>query len=227
MSDESKSLSIPKWDGKEESCPRYLAKLKALAEYYNCGDALDEGTMTSECSEESEFTTLQANSVLSDDEKKKVMLYKQNKRLCTVITLGQDSDHGLAAISRTVVKGKHPHGLAYKFLNILEEKYKPSDASVKVSLMSELRAIPFKMANDYYNDVVGVTTRYSVQLSETSLTEYLTEKVRDTSIAKIIVDHLEKPSGSHDLEALCKDISKVQCVANIYHGNNTNVKPDE
>jgi len=72
------------------------------------------------------------------------MLYKQNKHLCAVISLGQDSDHGLAAISRTVVKG-HPHGLAYKFLNILEEKYKPSDASAKVSLMSELRAIPFKM----------------------------------------------------------------------------------
>ncbi len=133
----------------------------------------------------------------------------------------------LAAISQTVVKGKHPHGLACKFLNILEEKYKPSDASAKVSLMSELRAIPFKMANDYYNDVVGVTAKYDLQLSETSLIEYLTEKVRDTSIAKIIVDHLEKPSGSHDLEALCKDISKVQCVAKICRGKNTNVKPDK
>ena len=99
MSDESKGLSVPKWDGKEESCPRYLAKLKALAEYYNCGDALDEVTMTSECSKESEFKSLQANSVLSDDEKKKVMLYKQNKHLCAVITMGQDSDHDLAAIS--------------------------------------------------------------------------------------------------------------------------------
>jgi hypothetical protein len=125
------------------------------------------------------------------------------------------------------VKGKHPHGLGYKFLNILEEKYKPSDASAKVSLMSELRAIPFKMANDYYNDVVGVTARYDLQLSETSLIEYLTEKVRDTSIAKIIVDHLEKPSGSHDLEALCKDISKVQRVTKVYRGNNSNVRADK
>jgi hypothetical protein len=58
MSDESKGLSVPKWDGKEESCPRYLAKLKALAEYYNCGDALDEGTMTSKCPEESEFKSI-------------------------------------------------------------------------------------------------------------------------------------------------------------------------
>ena len=126
MSDESKGLSISKWDGKEKSCPGYLAKLKALAKYYSCGNALDEGTMTSECPEESKFESLQTNSVLSDDEKKKVMLYKHNKCLCAVITFGQDSDHGLAAISRTVVKGKHPHGLAYKFLNILEEKYKPS-----------------------------------------------------------------------------------------------------
>jgi len=64
-------------------------------------------------------------------------------------------------------------------------------------------------------------------LSKTSLIEYLTEKVSDTSIAKSIVDHLEKPSDSHDLEALCKDISKVQHVAKIYRGNNTNVKPDK
>ncbi len=55
MSDESKGLSVPKWDEKKESCPRYLAKLKALAEYYNCEDALDEGTMMSECPEESMF----------------------------------------------------------------------------------------------------------------------------------------------------------------------------
>ena len=55
------------------------------------------------------------------------------------------------------MKGKHPHGFMYKFLNILEEKYKPRDASAKISLMSELRAIPFKMAHDFYNDVVGVT----------------------------------------------------------------------
>ena len=84
MSDESKGLSVPKWDGKEESYPRYL---------------LDEGTMISECPEESEFKSLQTNLVLLDDEKKKVMLYKQDKRLCAVIALGQDSDHGLAAIS--------------------------------------------------------------------------------------------------------------------------------
>ena len=71
MSDQSKGLSVPKWDGKEESCPRYLAKLKALAEYYNCGDALDEGIMMSECPDESEFKSLQTQSVLSNDKKKK------------------------------------------------------------------------------------------------------------------------------------------------------------
>ena len=56
---------------------------------------------------------------------------------------------------------------------------------------------------------------YDLQMSETSLIEYLTEKVRDTGIAKIIVDYLAKPSGSHNLEALCKNISKVQRVAKI------------
>jgi hypothetical protein len=130
---------------------------------------------------------------MSDDEKKKVTLYKQNKRLCAVITLGQDSDHGLAAISQTVVKGIHPHGLAYKFLNILEEKYKPSDASAKVSLMSELRSIPFKMVNDYYNDVVGVTARYDVQLNEMSLIEFLRRKSEIRVLQKSLLNILRSP----------------------------------
>ena len=45
MSDELKSISVPKWDGKEESCPIYLAKIHLLAEYHNCVDALDKTEM--------------------------------------------------------------------------------------------------------------------------------------------------------------------------------------
>ena len=44
MSTETKLKSIstvPKWDGKVESHAMYLAQISALAEYHDCGDALD------------------------------------------------------------------------------------------------------------------------------------------------------------------------------------------
>jgi 3'-phosphoadenosine 5'-phosphosulfate (PAPS) 3'-phosphatase len=75
------------------------------------------------CPNEMEFRSLVASSAQTNDEKKKIQMYKQNKRLCAIITLGQDSDHGLAAIQRIVAKGTDPHGSAYKFMNILEEKH--------------------------------------------------------------------------------------------------------
>lgn len=222
MSDDSKNITVPKWDGKAETCPRYLAKISALAEYYGCGDALDETEMTN-CPNETEFKSLVASSTQTNDEKKKIQLYKQNKRLCAIITLGQDSDHGLAAIRRTVAKGTHPHGLAYKFMNILEEKHRPCDASAKIALAAELRAIPFKMAGDYYNEVVGAMARYDVNLTETDLIEHLSEKVREVSLARMVIEHLNKPKTNHSLEDLCKDIAAVQRLAKI-GGINTSIQ---
>ena len=77
-----------------------------------------------------------------------------------IIMLGQDSDHSLVAIRQAVEKGVHPHGLGYKFVNMLEEKHKHCDASVRILLSAELRDIQFKMANKYYNDVVAVLARF-------------------------------------------------------------------
>jgi len=168
-----------------------------------------------------------ANSMQTGDEKKKIQLYKQNKCLCAIITLGQDSDHGLAAIQRTVIKGTHPHGLAYKFMSILEEKHRPCDASGKIALVAELRAIPFKMAGDYYNEVVGAMARYDVNLSETDLIGHLSEKVREVSLARMVIEHLNKPKSNHSLEDLCKDIAAVQRLAKIGGTNNSNQKQKE
>ena len=47
MDDEKKTnvSSIPSWDGAEATCPRYIAKIEALAIYQQCEDALDETEM--------------------------------------------------------------------------------------------------------------------------------------------------------------------------------------
>jgi hypothetical protein len=73
---ESKSIStVPKWDGKVESCAMYLVQISALAEYHDCGDAVDLTAMA-DCPTKSEFDALQP--VTTDpDEKRKRKLYSQ------------------------------------------------------------------------------------------------------------------------------------------------------
>ena len=109
-----------------------------------------------------------------------------------------------------MAKGTHPHGLAYKSMNILEEKHRPSDASANIALVAKLRATAFKMASDYYNEVVRAMARYDVNLTETDLIKHLSEKVRDVSLARMVIEYLNKPKTNHSLEDLCKEITAVQ-----------------
>ena len=83
-------MTIPKWDGKSETCPRYLVQVEALAKYYECGEAIDETDMAN-FPKKSEYAAL--DLTLTDD-KAKAKLYKQNKRICAIMVLGKGSDHG-------------------------------------------------------------------------------------------------------------------------------------
>ena len=118
-------------------------------EYYGCGDALDESEMRN-CPNLTEFKILSSNSSRTADEDRKVELYKMNKHLCAIIMLGQDSDHGLVGMEGTIEAGVQPHGLAYKFMKVLNSKHKLKDASAKIALSSSLQAVQFKMANKRY-----------------------------------------------------------------------------
>ena len=71
---ESKSiLTVPKWDGKVESCAMYLSQISALAEYHDYGDAMDS-TAVADCPTKSDFDALQP--ITNDpDEKHKRKLY--------------------------------------------------------------------------------------------------------------------------------------------------------
>ena len=69
MSAESESktiLTVPKWDGKVESCAMYLAQISTLAEYHDCGDAMDLTAMA-DCPTKSEFDALQPNTTEPDE----------------------------------------------------------------------------------------------------------------------------------------------------------------
>ena len=159
---ESKSISsVPKWDRKAASCGRYISKLTVLAVYYNCGNAMDKKKME-DCPTLTEYEALDSSK---PDDKKKEELFNANRRMCAIMVLGQDSDHGLAVIEKTKTDD-HPHGLAYKAVATLKAKYKPKDSSAKIEMTAELEKIQFRTALNYYNDAVAVIAWYSVKCLE-------------------------------------------------------------
>ena len=208
MSADSKSLSgVPKWDGKQATAGMYISKLEALLEYHDSGDAIDRSAMAN-CPTKSEYDglgTTDANDI------QKAMLYRQNKRACAIIVLGQTSDHGLAIIAKTKTSD-HPHGLAHEFVETMKRKNKPKDTSAEIEMEAELHGVKFQSANDYYNDIVAVTSRFEVTKSDTELIKIMSTKVQSTVFADKILMHLDS-TNPDDLEQLCNEISKIQRLA--------------
>ena len=96
MTDNSLS-KIPYWDGKSESFGVYVSKIEAYAEFMGVGDALDPVLMAN-CPTKSEFAAL---DVTDPGNSSLVELYKANKKLCTIIMLGQGKSHGIALLGKT------------------------------------------------------------------------------------------------------------------------------
>ena len=111
MESSKSGVSIPKWNGKQDSFARYYAKVHALAVYYDCGDAFDVAKMV-KLPKKSEYDAL---DLTKDSDKELAALYNANKQMCTLIVLGQDLDHGLAMINRTLTP-EYPHGNTTRFM---------------------------------------------------------------------------------------------------------------
>ena len=45
VADTGRMSTIPKWDGRADTCPRYLSQLGALLKYHDYGDVMDETEM--------------------------------------------------------------------------------------------------------------------------------------------------------------------------------------
>jgi hypothetical protein len=166
---ESNSIStVPKWDGKVELCAMYLTQISTLAEFHDCGDAMDSTAMITFLTK-SELDALQPTTVdLHKQCKRK--LYLANMRILAIMTLGMTSSHGLAVIQKTG-NSDFPQGKAYRVIVILKHKCKLSDASAEIELDQELEKVKFNNAIDYYNDIVGVTAGFPVTKSDTVMTE--------------------------------------------------------
>jgi aminoglycoside phosphotransferase (APT) family kinase protein len=82
------------------------------------------------------------------------------------MTLGMTSSHGLAVIQKTV-STDFLQWKAYRVIEILKHKCKPSDVSAEFRLDQELEKVKFNNAIDYYNDIIGVTAQFEVTKSDT------------------------------------------------------------
>ena len=224
MESTKSGVSIPKWNGKQETFARYAAKVHALAVYYECGDAFEETAAT-------KLVTKAQYDAIADKTtgtgKQQADLYNANKRMCALIVLGQDSDHGLATIQKTTTKD-HPHGNASKFLQLCAHKNKPDDATAEIEMDANLERIQFSNANDYYNDVVSVQAKYNVEKTEIELIKLMAKKVTNETYAKMIVDHLDGHSSTPcDLEVICSKINKIQRLTKAKGGTSNNKRKDE
>ena len=125
-------------------------------------------------------------------------------------------------------KTNFPQGVAYRILEILRTKNKPKDVTAKIKMKKVLEKVKFGYANDYHKDVMSVTERYDVSISETELIEIMATQVNNLSYVDMIVNHL-KASTADDLEELCKQISKNQRLSEVSgagNGVNTNKNLD-
>ncbi len=93
------------------------------------------------------------------------------------MTLGMTSSHGLAVIQKTA-SADFPQEKAYRVVEILKQKCKPSDVSTEIELDQELDKVKFGNAIDYYKDIIGVMARYEVTNLDTELIKIMAKNAR-------------------------------------------------
>ena len=205
---ESKGMSMPKWNGKSSTCARYLDQFEAVAEYYDGGDALDPVLMAN-CPTKGEYEALVAKANPDDNDKMMMKLYRANKRLCAIYVIGQESNHGLAQLKNTKT-ADFPQGLIHEVIAALTKKHRPKDVSAEIRLEAELKTLKFKFADDFYNQVVDVCSRYECTMSETALIKLLASKVESQVFVSMILKHLAQNPNQHNFEELCDEITEIQ-----------------
>jgi hypothetical protein len=97
-----------------------------------------------------------------------VALYKDNKKLCTIIELGHGKSHSIALLGK-MKSDDFPNGLACKFVAKGKTANMPLDASAMIELEVKLDKLQLKGTRDFYNDVVGVLDKYKVTKTDHEL----------------------------------------------------------
>ena len=74
---------------------------------------------------------------------------------------------------------------------MLKAKNKPNNVTAKIKLKKELKRVQFWNAKDYYKDIISVTARFNVSVSETELIKIMTKKITSATFATSIINHLK------------------------------------
>ena len=154
----------------------YVSKIEAYAKFMGVGDLLDPVLMAN-CPTKSEFVVI---DVMNPTNVPLVELYKANKKLCAIITLGQGKSHGIAQLGKAK-SNDYPNGLAHEFVAKATKANKPSDMSTMIKLEFELEKLQLKGVRDFYNDVVGVLDKYEVTKMDHDLCMLMANKNHNTS----------------------------------------------
>lgn len=216
MSDlgESKSFSVPKWDGKPDTCPRYIDQFEAVAEMNGMREVLDVALMESTtygCPTESEYQGMDKSTSATDPVKKRIFLYKSNNKMCAVYVLGQETNHGLAKLKDTK-SSDYKAGKIWEVIAALTKSNRPKDITAEIMLEAEIKNIEFRDANEYVDKVKDVLAKYDVAMSDTELIKIMASKVQSQTYVQMIIKHLET-TPPHDFDAVCDEIAKNQRLA--------------
>lgn len=189
MTEEMKSVGVPKWDGKKETAGTYLDKLTSTVMYYDVSDAMDATAMQN-CPTKSEYDELLAMTDPNAGERAKIKLWKGNNRAMAMIMLGNDKAHALAMAKATQTED-FPMGKACEFVNQLEEIYRPSGTRAEILRDREVEKIQYEGAMDYYTKVTAVESQFESKMTETERVKHLLRMQENLSHVKTVSDHLD------------------------------------
>ena len=135
-------------------------------------------------------------------------LYEQNRKICAMIVLGQQTDHGLALLTKMKGTG-YPHGRANLFLSQMRTRYTLNDTAAEMELDDALERVGMKGANDYFNKCTSIQAKFDVPCSDTKLIKMMAKKVKSDTFSATIIGHLRQ-STPDDFEAVCDEINTLQ-----------------
>lgn len=201
-----KGIHIQKWDGKKESFDKFDAQVQSVAVLLGCEDALDESLMTALLPTDTEYAGYD-QAAINGANAGNAKMYQDNKKMCALLVLAQGSSHGLAMINKTKGPDKK-YGRADQIMKSMKKKYAPEDVGATIELELALDKIPFKFANDFYNQVVATTAMYGCTMDEKQLCTLAAKKCKSSVYVKMILDHIK--TNACNFEEIMDDVTEIQ-----------------
>lgn len=202
---------VPRWDGTANTYALYKEQFEAVAIYSGCPDVLDESAMRTMPTKR-EYDAIKyrdtSTSAWSDDEKRLMGLWEQNRKCSSLYTMGQTTNHGAMVLKVTKDEVNYPHGKVYEAFRTLDKKNKPKDTTAEIECENELEALTFSRADVYFTDVVDVCAKYEQNLTDTAKLKYLAKKCTSPTYAVIV--NRELKDANPDFEKACDEIAELQ-----------------